>query len=194
MTEELGLVPGSVRGLRAWCITESGELTGVTYKQVWEVDNNVAECRANQMYSMYPTVQQPPKPEGHGMLGCTHGFYGYYNGDNNYASEHRATGAIEGYGEGVIGSKGFRVTRARILALTFTPNVPEDRKFLVMERYAAVPFFDTIEEIKELFPPDSGMPGKMCPSCGLWCESAEAALFCEKSHPTPSGGRMKDFG
>jgi hypothetical protein len=48
---------------------------------------------------------------------CSCGFYAYLNGFNEYNHATRVTGVIEGYGETLIGSRGFRAQKARILAI-----------------------------------------------------------------------------
>lgn len=64
----------------------------------------------------------------HLYAGCSCGFYAYLNGFNEYNHYTRVTGVIEGYGETLIGSRGFRAQKARILAIAPGVNdrTPED--------------------------------------------------------------------
>jgi hypothetical protein len=62
-------------------------------------------------------------------------------------------GAIEGYGEVLIGSRGFRCMKARILGLTFADRTHEDVIAEVRVNYWSVPFFATFQEMVEAFPP-----------------------------------------
>lgn len=48
---------------------------------------------------------------------CACGFYAYYEGSNDYARPEHVSGVVEGYGRTVVGSRGFRTQKARILAL-----------------------------------------------------------------------------
>lgn len=61
----------------------------------------------------------------HQFLGCSCGFYAYYNGYNEYLDSNAIVGIIEGYGETVIGTRGFRSQKARIVALA--PVVPLEK-------------------------------------------------------------------
>jgi hypothetical protein len=60
--------------------------------------------------------------KSHEFSTCTCGFYAFLNGHNRYADTNPVVGIIEGYGETVIGTRGFRSKKAKILALA--PVVP----------------------------------------------------------------------
>ena len=129
---------GVVRGVRTWEVSEKGILNGIVYHQAWTPGENHALCRKSdvQAYSgllvpgvgvaMMPTTEttetafKPPSP-GH-LFNCQCGFYAYYDGSNDYykgdyAEIRRMTGVVEGWGEVLVGTRGFRCTRARIVAL-----------------------------------------------------------------------------
>lgn len=61
----------------------------------------------------------------HQFADCTCGFYAYLNGVNDYISAGRVIGVVEGYGETLIGRRGFRSNKARILALAPSPEKPK---------------------------------------------------------------------
>jgi hypothetical protein len=66
----------------------------------------------------------PREEEIHSLDGCTCGFYAFFNTTSNeYFSEDVVTGIIEGYGEVVIGPRGFRAKKAKIVAL-YIPEQP----------------------------------------------------------------------
>lgn len=64
------------------------------------------------------TEYGPPPPAPCDYADCHCGYYGFTNGFNEYAAGlGRVTGIIKGYGETVIGDRGFRAKKARIVAL-----------------------------------------------------------------------------
>lgn len=118
------LVLGSVRGRRSFGVLPDGRLTGVFFPQVWQPGENRASC----FHEGGVVVREPDGRlavrgysarnigPAHGLQGCTCGFYAYYRGDP-YARARRVSGVIEGYGRVVLGTKGFRAQKARVVAL-----------------------------------------------------------------------------
>lgn len=123
---------GSVRGFRRWKVDVTGILAPVTYSGsgTWGPGENVSVC------SCHPNADQVPKIDGEEYkarnerisewrasatfeeMKC--GFYAYFDGhdDGGYGStEPGVSGVVEGYGEVLIGTKGFRARKARIIAL-----------------------------------------------------------------------------
>lgn len=90
---------------------------------------------------------------------CRHGFYGYYDGSNDYYREGYVAGVIEGYGEAIIGTRGFRCMKARIVALCIPAGVEIERHHLVMRNYDGIPFFDSFKDMVTQFPPDDAGSG-----------------------------------
>lgn len=127
------LVLGSVRGRRSFGLAPDGRLTGLYYRQPWGPGENVASCHHDGgVVAELPgggiAVQgAATRPIGtaHGLAGCTCGFYAYYRADP-YARSQRVSGVIEGYGRVVLGTKGFRAERARILALLLPAGAAAD--------------------------------------------------------------------
>jgi hypothetical protein len=159
---------GVVRGARSWNVDKLGRLTGVTFKQVWRPGENTAECRAREddfayrvstllSYGRQVEVDLTPKArEAHSMVSCKCGFYGYYEGSNDYHSTDRVSGVVEGFGESIIGTRGFRVAKARIVALQIPRGFPDHLAKLVRRNYAEIPFFDSFEVMVGEFTPDAG--------------------------------------
>lgn len=52
-----------------------------------------------------------------GGLGCSCGFYAYFDGQNDYKTGRNIAAVIEGYGVCTVGTRGFRAAKARLLAL-----------------------------------------------------------------------------
>jgi hypothetical protein len=165
-----GFAAGVVRGARAWNINDDGMLVGITRPQVWTTGDNQAQCRKFVM-PMCTTVVKPDGtvtlrftsstsfPDGpldHGMEDCQHGFYAYYEGSNDYGRPARVSGVVEGFGTVVIGTRGFRCMKARIVAISFGVDVSPERRALVVSRYPDVPVFDSFEEMVAAFPPAKG--------------------------------------
>lgn len=163
-----GFVAGVFRGTRSFLIDTDGNLTGIFYKQVWDPAVNDATCLKGTVPTFYPYYPSPPPPPPatppepigpHGMAVCRHGFYGYYAASNDYYSPGRVSGVIEGWGDEVmVGTRGFRCMKARIVALCMSEVVvaERDRVALVLERYSTIPMFNTFDQMVSEFPPDEG--------------------------------------
>lgn len=171
---DIGLALGTVRGARTWRVWPNGaehehELSGMFFKHTWMPGENLALCyhRPAKSYGRYPIAQVLEEPEpfvpkpielGH-LATCLCGFYAFYNGSNDYYVEEDrdktlVTGMIEGYGETLIGSHGFRCTKARIVALTIHPDLPQIDE--VIARYPGIPVFHDFNTMEREFPNDDG--------------------------------------
>lgn len=112
---------GVVRGLRAFRATQSfGHhgprlvLTGPIHTEYrWTEGENVAHCEGWDFR--------------HPMDACSHGFYAYHDGSNEHQAGNTVTAVIEGYGETVVGTKGFRCTKARIVGFVVPNRNPWNR-------------------------------------------------------------------
>jgi hypothetical protein len=167
---------GLVRGVRSWDVTDDGMLLGVVYHQLWTPDVNQALCRRREPIAQgYPLgaagmlivpAKPPIPPEEYvppvprHMFDCQCGFYAYYDGSNDYyrgdyAVHRRVTGVVEGWGEVAVGTRGFRCTKARVVAIylsdMFTGNVDQLRA-----NYPDVAYFDTFTEMISEFPEEDG--------------------------------------
>lgn len=190
-----GLAIGSVRGVRAWKITSEGRLRGVFYDYDWDVGVNEALClkKTDIIYGFYPgsfsqgmitsvtsPEHVPPSKQPHSMDTCHCGFYGYYDGSNDYYGNAQygkgpVTGVVEGFGDVLIGSRGFRVQKARIVALmvdeglagrvfesnqrgTEPPSIEESRLAVarMVDYYSGIPLFTKFEDMIAEFPEEDG--------------------------------------
>lgn len=132
----LDLALGTVRGFRRWKVEADGILKPMTYSGSgsWLPGENASTCKCT------PKEAQLPKVDGEdwrersarvdawraeaSFLDMACGFYAYFDdeGEHGYgSSEPHVAGVIEGYGEVLIGTKGFRARRARIIALSVAP-------------------------------------------------------------------------
>lgn len=156
----LGFAIGQVRGARTWRANEKGWLEGPVYKQTWTQGENTALCRipsrAEEDDEGNKFYVPPPKREH--MPQCRCGFYGYYDNSNDYYrpdyervfGRNYVAGMIEGYGEVLIGERGFRVTKARIVAIHFPATFVDPR--LILGNYPDIPVFSTFEQMVDAFP------------------------------------------
>lgn len=111
-------------------------LQPVAHQPLWVAGENVAEClgfpsenqverRTGEAYALRVERERAWK-SNHAMADCGHGFYAYYSSDNALRSAYAypvVTGVIEGYGETFIGTKGFRASKARVVALSVEPHL-----------------------------------------------------------------------
>jgi len=163
---------------------DSGRLRGIHHQQIWKPGENVAECRrATYNIKTYGSLRWPPleilrdadgEPiwsedgnafpgEGH-LRGCQCGFYAYFEGSNDYHAPVWHTdgyhgpvgGMVEGYGQTLIGSRGFRCSKARIVALLFVPDIPAGVRDAIEELYR-MPVFESFDRmVKEIGCDDGG--------------------------------------
>ncbi len=183
--ESLEFATGSVRGVRTWLVDSLGRLTGINYKKVWLPGENEAIClKRNDPYGFgaltvslgsinfgsAPTAAELNKAADeekakHSMPACGCGFYAYYDGSNDYEGSGHVSGIIEGWGETLIGTRGFRVSKARIVALHIHGDRHEEggerplsrvQAHRVIHNYGNVPFFDDYNHMIDEFPPDGG--------------------------------------
>jgi len=150
----------TAKGARSFKIDSLGRLTGIHYPQVWLPGENVSECRANETH-----------PEGK-FPECACGFYGYYDGSNDYYTSGLVSAVVEGYGEAVLGSQGFRVTKAKILALSIDSTVKSKTAYLVRRNYADVPMFDSFTQLISEFPTDYGLGTPSVDEPDFWTRDA----------------------
>lgn len=109
------------------------------------------------------SMPEPPKAAAiaatekkpHTMADCACGFYGYYDGSEDYWKDGYVSAVIEGYGEALIGTRGFRVAKARIVALMI-PAEQDRFANRIARNYPDVPLFRSFNEMVAAFPPDGG--------------------------------------
>lgn len=107
-----------------------------------------------------PVAPEPapvPAPDPpHSYETCKCGFYAYYDGSDDYHQEGYISGVVEGYGETLIGTRGFRAMKARIVALHIPTDVPVHLSRLVARNYAEVAILPSFNDMVTEFPPDGG--------------------------------------
>lgn len=151
-----------VYGLRNWKIDSHGRLTGVVHRQVWVPGVNEARCFKNApaTYGTYggsmPTLPPEGAPIDHDLDKCSCGFYAYYDGSRDYHTPGDVTGVVKGTGLGVIGLKGFRVTRAQIMGLTFSGSITEPVRNRIARVYPDVQVFPSVHRLLKAFPLTAG--------------------------------------
>lgn len=169
---------GTVRGLRSWHAEEAG-LRSVSRKYIWRPGENTAHCYRVELCDCADCRAERDAMlavSPHRMETCDCGFYAYFAPQIEVGSETytRPTGSytigvIEAYGRTIVGTKGFRAQRARILALALNGTEPDaslstwaaiahERRLqhtgLAAHRLG-VPLFTSVEELLAEFPTSS---------------------------------------
>lgn len=165
--EGVGYAAGVVTGTRSFALDKLGRLTGVAYKVVWKPGENEARCMARDvdMYmgsmgaTRFTDVVRPADRPEHSIADCEHGFYGYYDGSNDYYEPGRIMAVVEGYGDTIIGTRGFRASKARIVALHLPDGLGVRERRLVARNYPAIPTFESFDAMVAEFPPDDAGQG-----------------------------------
>jgi hypothetical protein len=126
---DVPLYPGRLVGLRSFKVDEIGQLTGVSYyNRAWVNGENDAKCGVwdetffaeMKRVSLWPNTSKAWIPSDHQVAAkwCTCGFYAYFAQEHNVFHEpNQIEGIIEAWGKVTIGLKGFRASKARIVAL-----------------------------------------------------------------------------
>lgn len=155
--KQADFAPGVVTGTRSFDVDKLGRLRGVAYATVWMPGENVAKCMVQGGVD-FITLQRSELREAnlpeHSIADCAHGFYGYYEGSNDYYETGRVMGVVEGYGETIIGSRGFRASKARIVALHIPAEIPYGRRRLIARNYPGIPTFESFDAMVAECPPD----------------------------------------
>lgn len=155
---------GVVTGTRSFNVDRLGRLIGVSFPTVWLPGENLARCLEHRdplayLYSSGNRRVREAQRPAHSLAECGHGFYGYYEGSNDYYEPGRVMGVVEAYGETVIGTRGFRASKARIVALHMPSELSIGTHRLVARNYPDVPVFDSFDAMVAEFPPDDGGEG-----------------------------------
>lgn len=112
-----------------------------------------------------PAIEPPAEPAEnppHDLATCQCGFYAYYEGSNDYAvNKGTVSAVVEGYGKTVIGSRGFRCEKAKIIALHLPSGtkakVPAHLLERVRSNYPNVPVFAKRKAMLAEFPLDASI-------------------------------------
>ncbi|GAB3304053.1 hypothetical protein EK0264_03585 [Epidermidibacterium keratini] len=91
---------------------------------------------------------------------CECGYYAYFDlNHNRYHDDHAVLALIKGWGIATVGSRGFRASKARLLALV-RPERPDElgiarqryERFKLTERLYEVPVFDSFDDAIDAHP------------------------------------------
>lgn len=108
------LTVGSVIGTRSFNWDDDDKtLTGVAFTVPWESGENTAICGLDE-----------DSCNGNDPA-CSCGFYAYWDGSDDYSGYGKVSGVIEAYGKTVVGTRGFRAKKAKIVALLL-PEPPKE--------------------------------------------------------------------
>jgi len=177
--DEPELIVEWVRGTRTFKVNDAGWLTGLYYKQAWVPGTNYAvnyvpAATRPDEYGNWPAWL--PKPGITHPDGSTHydpnlygsyavstlktirqgswGFYAYNEGSDNYRSSGPVHAVVEGSGLMLTGTRGFRASKARIVALTLDPKLSPLLSAKVCVNYPDVTLYPTFEIMVNELPPD----------------------------------------
>lgn len=149
---------GSVFGVRRFRVDRLGRLTGVHVRDVWTPGENVATCRTYTFrFAGVDEVVKAPADKPHGATPadtCPCGFYAFTTlTDTRWTPDDGpyVEGVIEGYGRTVIGTKGFRCEKARIVAVIIPP-APKTVSWLFTARWLSSRRRKLAREIHDLYP------------------------------------------
>lgn len=119
----------------------------------------------------YKTLEAEIKAQD-SIVNCSHGFYGYYEGSNDYRSETRINGVIKAYGEVVIGTRGFRASKAEVIALHIPKTINESVAALIRRNYPDVVIFKKFKDMVAEFPPDKDAVPSPLTNPDFWTQEA----------------------
>jgi hypothetical protein len=189
------LAMGSVTGQRKFGIDRLGRLTSYYRGIPFKPGVNEAECLASEYGSltswsvMIGTGQisvdpykiagiDPPekprlKPHDVGAVGCTCGYYAYLHDEHDWDQYTSGIyGIIEGWGVCSVGDRGFRASRAQLVAIVKPKWVPNSWWDRVVHNYPKVPVYEKKKDARAAHP--LSMPTIPTPeSCDdFWTRSA----------------------
>lgn len=155
------LIMGSIYGHRAFFLKPMSNrlVSPVLTVHVWDSGVQDSACIAHQWN--WPYLSSKPRDEDHSMLDCSCGFYAYYRRQRNRFAKRDTyrffvpvIGIIEGTGETVVGTKGFRSKKARLVAVApkkfgmFRPGVIRS----LQEAVPGVPVYRSKRAMYRAFP------------------------------------------
>lgn len=175
--EKLILEP--VRGTRTFRVNQAGWLTGLYYTECWvpgwnEARNWKRGTVGEDAYGNWTAVF-PQSGMWHPVLWLPYyggvewfrvpddtvplskgrwGFYAYNEGSNDFKSEGPVWAVVEGAGRIVVGTRGFRASKARIIAMCFADGLDPELLAAVCTHYPDVPKYASFEAMVADLPPD----------------------------------------
>lgn len=156
--EGISLSLDPVFGIRGWTVEADGVLRSPSQRYQWAPGENrvVSPCscnpKKNEDESWTELVERAKewRVNEHDFLTSQCGFYAYLDHarESHLYDTNAIAGVIEGFGETVIGTKGFRCQRAKIAAIAIEPiNAVWEMADHVVKRiranYPGVPIFES---------------------------------------------------
>jgi hypothetical protein len=147
-----------VRGFRSWKVQSNGVLKSASQRYDWAPGENRADnpCTCNpkksedESWSELTERAKGWRVTEHDFLTSQCGFYAYLDhARSEYGyTDQPVTGVIEGYGETVIGTKGFRAKRAKISAIAIEPieavwEMADHVVKRIRANYPGIPIFES---------------------------------------------------
>ena len=158
--KEETLVPGSLIGYRVFHTLNNSDLyqklMSIMSYYLWNPGINTASCNNNVVHSVvhYDTHYGKYPP----VSSCRCGFYAKYFPDDfkdviGYGwSGPLVLGAIEAHGRVILGTKGFRAEKARIIGLAPFQAI-DCSKIPLLANHYRVNYYDHIQDLVNDFPP-----------------------------------------
>ena len=116
-----------------------------SYDFAWVDGENTAQC-ACYKYSFGYEQAGSVASKKHSC-----GFYAYYDDDHYQFGDRNAIGVIEAWGTVTVGSRGFRASKAKIVAVAIKDWTMDDW-FMFEKNYPSAELFDDKDEIFKKFP------------------------------------------
>jgi hypothetical protein len=145
--DERVLVPGTLRGYRAWDLY-GGRLHSIYMEHSpWASGWVTARCNLPLAQPQFVDHEgQHPAPDAE----CACGIYAWYRHQDIPDTMYGVTGIIEVKGHVLIGEKGFRAEKARIVALLFPRGTPME---FAASLYHDVELFTSCRKFRRAYPP-----------------------------------------
>ncbi len=105
--------------LNAQMVALEASLRGLAAVQGSRRDKKRKTAEAESVAASSPARKPPPVARRHTVagMGCRCGFYAYFDGMNDYMRTGRVAAVVEGFGLYTLGTRGFRTSKARLVAL-----------------------------------------------------------------------------
>lgn len=127
----------------------------------YSLTQSIPFARFTTVHEQKPEADaEDPKPLQHSFAACQCGFYGYFDGSDDYHDEKRVSAVVEAYGETVIGTRGFRAMKARIVALTVREGLDDltaSQVRKISTNYRGTAIFDSFDDMVREFAPDQSL-------------------------------------
>src|SRR5690606_10559303 len=123
----------------------------ITYQDIWSPTSNEARCPTGYIEPADMTLEHMEK--------CKCGFWAYFSPKGtDMPNSYQSLAIVKGYGDTLIGPKGFRASKAEILGIVlYTGDTANERGLYTLvnaqirENYSGIPTFDSLEDMLEIF-------------------------------------------